>query len=924
MSLSVFFGGVGPDTIIIQDNGDPTDGVFVIHSVNGQFGDLAYAIPADSLSLYFGPDQQVIWNLDEDLGAMNLTIGSLTNSADNPTQVTIDQINTTGAVVIAANGAINELGSDAGVDITAASVALSAGSGVGNLGAIETQVSSIEAETNTGGINIANIGALTVGSVSADIAGLQVATSGSVTLTNIGTISLNDTDGFTAIVSAGANSGHVTLTANGGFAGIGAAVNRDAITAAAGNITLNATGNVSFGTSADADNDVRANGNITVNAGGYFYIDGFSDMSSDDFGNATGGDVTITANGVYVLDTYGLDASVGASGSGGGHVTLTAREGYEVSIQAVSTAAVWSNSGIVTINGDEITIAADSGITANAGPVILRPTTAGLGVSLGDGSTAALDLSDAEIDRVFANEVIIGSGSAGVLSVVNNISNTNPNLTLLSGDNILVKPGVTLATTGGLTLKAGRDIVLSAGSTVNVTGVLNGFVDTPSDDSEGGVLKLLGTLTAAGMTFQGFGDADTLVGSANGETLAGNSGNDLLKGLAGNDILQGGSGNDTLEGGADNDTLDGGNGNDTATYVSAGAGVTVNLASGAAQNTVSAGLDTLTAIENLTGSEFNDTLSGTATANTIRGLGGNDLIKPGAGNDTVYGGLGDDDVYVDSAGDVVIELVGEGSDRILSTVSYSLPVNVETLTLVGGDPINATGNSAGNSLIGNDANNTLMGMGSADVLRGNGGDDILDGGTGPDNMIGGAGNDTYIVDQSGDTINETVGNGLDQVNSSATFALALNVENLTLTGANNVNATGNVSSNVIIGNSGTNNITGGGDNDTLTGGGGADTFIYTTVTDSTLADLDVVTDYQDGVDRLNVQTIDANTDLGGNQMFSRVVGDGAFTAAAQLRLTFDGTYTHVEFNTDADTDAEFAILLTGNHTGDTVEDNWIL
>ena len=41
-------------------------------------------------------------------------------------------------------------------------------------------------------------------------------------------------------------------------------------------------------------------------------------------------------------------------------------------------------------------------------------------------------------------------------------------------------------------------------------------------------------------------------------------------------------------------------------------------------------------------------------------------------------------------------------------------------------------------------------------------------------------------------------------------------------------------------------------------------------------------------------------------------------------LLVDGTYTHVEFNTDADADAEMAVLLLGDHTAATTEDAWIL
>jgi Ca2+-binding RTX toxin-like protein len=60
------------------------------------------------------------------------------------------------------------------------------------------------------------------------------------------------------------------------------------------------------------------------------------------------------------------------------------------------------------------------------------------------------------------------------------------------------------------------------------------------------------------------------------------------------------------------------------------------------------------------------------------------------------------------------------------------------------------------------------------------------------------------------------------VQSSITYALGDNVENLTLTGAGNINGTGNDLANVITGNDGSNVLTGGAGNDTLVGGAGND------------------------------------------------------------------------------------------------------
>jgi Ca2+-binding RTX toxin-like protein len=135
---------------------------------------------------------------------------------------------------------------------------------------------------------------------------------------------------------------------------------------------------------------------------------------------------------------------------------------------------------------------------------------------------------------------------------------------------------------------------------------------------------------------------ENLSGSWYNDTLSGNAGDNTLYGLSGNDTLSGGAGNDTLDGGAGNDTLDGGAGTDTASYASASAGVLVNLALTAAQNTHNAGTDTLLNIESLRGSAYSDTLLSNTGANTLFGGAGNDLLAGGLGNDTLTGGIGQD------------------------------------------------------------------------------------------------------------------------------------------------------------------------------------------------------------------------------------------------------------------------------------------
>ena len=138
------------------------------------------------------------------------------------------------------------------------------------------------------------------------------------------------------------------------------------------------------------------------------------------------------------------------------------------------------------------------------------------------------------------------------------------------------------------------------------------------------------------------------------------------------------------------------------------------------------------------------------------------------------GGDGDDTYVVDSIS-TPSPSSSEGTDLIQSSVTFTAPSNVEQLTLTGSSDINATGNSLDNTLTGNSGNNSI------------------DGDTGNDTMAGGDGDDTYVVDSISDAVTESSSEGTDLIQSSVTFTAPSNVEQLTLTGSSDINATGNSS-----------------------------------------------------------------------------------------------------------------------------------
>ncbi len=214
----------------------------------------------------------------------------------------------------------------------------------------------------------------------------------------------------------------------------------------------------------------------------------------------------------------------------------------------------------------------------------------------------------------------------------------------------------------------------------------------------------------------------TLIGSSNvagtgnelDNVLTGNGGNNVLSGLDGNDSLHGGAGMDTLDGGAGNDLLDGGDGSDTASYASATAGVCVSLAITGAQDTGGAGIDSLGAIENLTGSAFADRLTGGAGNNVLNGGDGDDVIYAGAGNDTVNGGVGSDTLsFADASQSITCSLA---DSAVQSTGGGTITaIHIENLE----------GSAFADILIGRSSANVLTGGGGADTLTGGTGADIF-------------------------------------------------------------------------------------------------------------------------------------------------------------------------------------------------------
>jgi Ca2+-binding RTX toxin-like protein len=442
----------------------------------------------------------------------------------------------------------------------------------------------------------------------------------------------------------------------------------------------------------------------------------------------------------------------------------------------------------------------------------------------------------------------------------------------------------------------------------------------------------------------------TAFATAGDDIVYGDDGDDTLAGGAGNDTLFGQDENDTLDGGAGNDRLHGGVGDsDTASYASAGSGVTVSLAVAGAQDTVGAGTDTLTDIENLSGSAFADTLTGNSNGNVLTGGGGNDTLNGGGGTDrAVFSGAIANYAFALSGANVVVTDNRAGSPDGADTLS-----SIEEVDFDGSTFTLRAGTDGANTISVNGGNDLLLGFGGNDTLNAGGSSDVLIGGAGNDALNGGSGSDTaafsgplsdYSFSLSGANVVVTDGvagrDGADTLTSIETVRFG--TQSLSLNAGSNGNNTidANGGNDLVLGFGGTDTLTGGTGVDVLFGGAGNDTFVFDDGDAGTGANRDIIADFGNVLgdnDIINLQPIDANTTQGGGQAFT-FIGTAAFSdsnpggglAAGQIRyvqIDTDGVggvdSTLIQGNVNNDLAADLEILLK-NYTGPLAATDFIL
>jgi Ca2+-binding RTX toxin-like protein len=293
----------------------------------------------------------------------------------------------------------------------------------------------------------------------------------------------------------------------------------------------------------------------------------------------------------------------------------------------------------------------------------------------------------AATDAEFTIQAVVGSFSAGQLTVFGDSLNNNVELSRNAAGTILVNGGA-VAVTGGTPTVANTTLMQVFGQAGNDTITLN---------EANGALPRANLFGGTGNdVLTGGSGADMLFGQADNDTLLGKGGNDFLFGGAGDDVLTGGDADDQVFGEAGNDRFIWNPGDDTDLY-EGGQGIdttVVNGGGGAEQFTVTANgtrvrfdrlnpapfsldLGTMENLElNMGGGDDSFSATGNLAAlisvkvdggtgnDTILGSNGNDLLIGGEGQDFIDGQQGNDTALLGAGDDVFQWDPGDGSDVV--------------------------------------------------------------------------------------------------------------------------------------------------------------------------------------------------------------------------------------------------------------------
>ena len=526
-------------------------------------------------------------------------------------------------------------------------------------------------------------------------------------------------------------SGNDTIQAGAGNESIVGGSGTELIEGGSGNDTIDVGG-------AGQDSVYAGSGNTTIYGGdGQDSLEGGSGTTVIYVGDGgTDGAPTYAVAGSGNTTIYGgdgVDQLVGGTGNdviyvGDGGDTTTASTVYALN----ANATVYGGDGIDIINGGsgtDVLYAGDGGVEGCATAV-----NAGSGAATLYGGAGVSVLTDSVGG---SDQLVGGDGTSDMYGIGNDtfIAGTGQALMSGTGDNTYL-----------FNADGGYDEIANAGGTETLD---FSYDDDPTDDaivgaetlddgamaltiSDGATTVLVdGGLTDANVASIEFGDSQSysLVGLLQMAGAAGDAFDTVVAGSNGNLTFDTGSG-DSVDGGAGQDTISAWGNNDVLT---AGSGGTTIYAEGA-----------------------DATLVGGSGTDTLTALGANSVLQGGTGNETFE---------INNSSDVVTAVSG-GLDTLITSVSYTLPTDVNVETATGTGNVVLRGNS--------DATNSITGNAGSDTLIAGSGQDTLTTGSGTATLVGGAGADTFVLNNSSDFIE------LGQGDTTIEFGAGITASDLTV------------------------------------------------------------------------------------------------------------------------------------------------
>jgi hypothetical protein len=370
-----------------------------------------------------------------------------------------------------------------------------------------------------------------------------------------------------ATISAG-GTGDVVVTGTGGTTtgvnnfGIFVIENGTSITSSGGNVTLVGVGGGS-GSSSGNNGIVVYQGMVTAGGTGTVSLTG------------TGGTASGTGNtGIRISESTGIVTS------GGGSIILTGIEGtaadaYAIQIHNSSTVTTAINGGNISLIGNSINIAA--AVVANSSnSVAIRQYTNAVDMNLGpatDPIGGPLNLTDAELDFVTANTLLLGEGTTtGTFTISSPITRTAMiGIGMYSSEDVIINGGSMNSNNGIIVFDAGvspfavralQAGVDATGGPVYPIGDLLINIDGTVADVSYTQLNVAGTinLSLASLKFSGTYDplpgdvftivlndgADFITGTFTGLPQGGTIVNFMGSGLPATITYIGGTGNDVV------------------------------------------------------------------------------------------------------------------------------------------------------------------------------------------------------------------------------------------------------------------------------------------------------------------------------------------------------------------------------------------